>query len=143
MDKQFFLAVADRIKQQVPRIRWIDLDEGQFSTSQRPPVAFPACLIDIAYIHCDTTTGGRQRIQATVTLRVAFLIEPTTNAAAPAYVRPAAMQRFDILESLHHALQWWSGGNLFNPLRRTTATPERTSNGLKVYRITYTTEFYD
>ena len=51
MEKQIFTAVADRLKG-VTAIRWIDADEGQLQASERPPVAFPCCLIEMAYTSC-------------------------------------------------------------------------------------------
>ena len=43
MKKEILKAVMDRIRQEVPALRWVDADEGQLDFSDsRPPVAFPA-----------------------------------------------------------------------------------------------------
>ena len=47
MNKEIFIAVCDRLKTEVPQLRWIDAEEGQLNTGERPAVAFPCCLIDI------------------------------------------------------------------------------------------------
>lgn len=143
MDKVFFISITNHIKECVPSIKWIDADEAQFETRERPPVAFPACLVDISYPHCETLPGGKQKVKATVELRIAFTLQGQTNANAPLAVRQRALTRFDILNEVHQALQWWDGGHLFNPLRRTRSIPERRADGLKVYRVTYETEFFE
>ena len=143
MNKVFFLAVTNHIATNVSQIKWVDADEGQLNVACRPPVAFPACLVDISYPQCESLSGGVQRIRARVELRVVFAIQGSTNAAAPAAVRERSLARFDVLEALHKALQWWNGGGLFNPLKRISSTPERRADDLKVYRVVYETEFFD
>jgi hypothetical protein len=143
MNKDFFIAITDHIKTSVPQIKWVDADEAQLNVSVRPPLAFPACLVDISYPHCETISGGKQHISARVELRVVFNIQGSTNAAAPAMVRERSLARFDTLEALHKALQWWNADGLFNPLRRISSTPERRADDLKVYKMVYETEFFD
>ena len=143
MNKVFFLAVTNHIAANVSQIKWVDADEGQLNVACRPPVAFPACLVDISYPQCESLSGGVQRIRARVELRVVFAIQGSTNAAAPAAVRERSLARFDVLEALHKALQWCNGGGLFNPLKRISSTPERRADDLKVYRVVYETEFFD
>lgn len=143
MNKVFFLAVTNHIAANVSQIKWVDAEEGQLNVACRPPVAFPACLVDISYPQCESLSGGVQRIRARVELRVVFAIQGSTNAAAPASVRERSLARFDVLEALHKALQWWNGGGLFNPLKRISSTPERRADDLKVYRVVYETEFFD
>ena len=143
MNKVFFLAVTTHLAANVSQIKRVDADEGQLNVACRPPVAFPACLVDISYPQCESLSGGVQRIRARVELRVVFAIQGSTNAAAPAAVRERSLARFDVLEALHKALQWWNGGGLFNPLKRISSTPERRADDLKVYRVVYETEFFD
>lgn len=143
MNKVFFLAVTNHIAANVSQIKWVDADEGQLNVACRPPVAFPACLVDISYPQCESLSGGVQRIRARVELRVVFAIQGSTNAAAPAAVRERSLARFDVLEALHKALQWWNGGGLFNPLKRISSTPERRADDLKVYKVVYETVFID
>ena len=143
MNKDFFIAITDHIKTSVPQIKWVDADEAQLNVVGRPPLAFPACLVDISYPHCVTISGGKQHVSARVELRVVFNIQGSTNAAAPAMVRERSLARFDTLEALHKALQWWNADGLFNPLRRISSTPERRADDLKVYKVVYETEFFD
>ena len=125
MNKEIFIAVCDRLKTEVPGLRWIDAEEGQLNTGERPAVAFPCCLIDISYPSCETHMGGRQKINAQIQLR------------------EHALSCMDTLDKIHEALQWWNGGNLFNPMRRLRGAPEKRADGLKVYNVIYETEFMD
>ena len=146
MDKDFFIAIADRLRDTVPALRWIELEEGQLSSTDRTAVAFPCALIDIAYADCKTlgASSGTQRVRATVTVRVAFQRLVPTALTSPAEIRSHALGYLDTLQYIHkEALQWWNGDGLFNPLRRLSCLPEKHGGDLKVYVMTYETEFFD
>ena len=143
MEKELFIAVCDRLKEAVPELRWIDADEGQLNVSERPPVAVPCCLVEMSYPQCENHTAGTQRVRVQFALRVAFNCCAATNAAAPVAVREQALQRLDTLQRIHEALQWWSYGHRINPVRRVRVTPERRSDGLKVYTAVYESAFMD
>ena len=52
MEKELFIALCDQLKNKVPELRWIDSDQGQLNVSERPPVAFPCCLVEmLSLIH--------------------------------------------------------------------------------------------
>lgn len=144
MDKELFLKICDRLKNEVPALHWIDAEEGQLEVKERPPVAFPCALVDISYINCKTYSGGRQQVKANVIIRVAFQrVTASSNAAAPMPARLCALSRFDTINAIHQALQWWNGDGLFNPLRRLRAIPEKRSGDIRVWNMTYETEFID
>ncbi len=144
MDKQFMIAVCDRLKEKVATLRWIDAEEGQLDTGERPPVAFPCALVDISYVDCKTLSGGAQHVKANVTLRVAFQrVSQSSSTSAPMPVRLFALSRLDTLEAIHKALQWWNGDGLFNPMRRLRCVPGKQSGDIKVYNMVYETEFAD
>ena len=56
-------------------------------------------------------------------------------------MRERALQHLDVLEKIHAALQWWNNGQTINPLQRLSVIPERRTDGLKVYLMTYETSF--
>lgn len=144
MDQELIIAVCDRITSKVPVIRWVDIEDGQLDVKDRPPVVFPCALVDMAYTDCRTLTGGTQRVKAQITVRVAFQrLTPSSVSSAPSGARLCALSRFNDLNALHGALQWWNGGGLFNPLQRLRCIPERRSGDVRVYSLTYETEFTD
>lgn len=142
MNKQIFIDICDRIENEVPEFRWIDWDEGQLDMqSERPSLAFPACLVDIIYPSCDDLTNTEQLVKANIILRVAFMPTGATNQKSP--VRTSALATFDTIDKLHTKLQGWHNAGAFAPLSRTGATRERRKDGIKVYRISYQTTFED
>ena len=145
MYKELFTAVCDRLEAEVPQLRWIDAEIGQLSSrgDTRPPVAFPCALVEISYTSCDTLSGGRQRITAEVQLRVGFDIQGPTNSKVPDRFRDMALSYMDVLDSIHQAMQWWDGGHMFGPMRRTRAVPDKSGAGFKSWLVTYTTTFLD
>lgn len=146
MDKELFIAVCDRLKSKAPSLRWIDAEDGQLSSSERPSVAFPCALVDMSYVDCRTIPGsfGNQRVKANITIRVAFQKVSATNTDAPTEVRFRALGYYDVLREIHKkALQWWNGGGLFNPMCRLRCIPEKRNDGLKVFTMVYETEFSD
>ena len=52
MEKELFIALCDQLKNKVPELRWIDSDQGQLNVSERPPVAFPCCLVVVFHLVC-------------------------------------------------------------------------------------------
>ncbi|OQB81401.1 MAG: hypothetical protein BWX87_00666 [Bacteroidetes bacterium ADurb.Bin123] len=139
MNKEVIILISNRLKSQVPAIKWIDIDTGQLDIlTQRPPVAFPACLVDLTYPQCDDTGEHIQIVTANVILRLAFDFTGATNSASP--VRETSLGFLDVIEAVHEALQGWSNSAL-SSFSRINAQPERRKDGLKVYRITYQTAF--
>lgn len=139
MNKEIYESIADRIGSEVSALRWIDLDNGQFESPDRPSVAFPACLIDMAYPLCEDQGETVQNVTCQVTLRVAFLLSgPTSNANTQ--VRGESLSIFQVLEDIHAALQNWDTDQLGSFSRR-SVTPERRNDGIKVYRMVYQSIF--
>ena len=145
MYKELFTAVCDRLEKEVPQLRWIDADMGQLSSrgDSRPPVTFPCALVEISYPSCDTLSGGKQRINAEIHLRIGFDVPGPTNSKVPDRYRDMALSYMDVLDKVHQAMQWWDGGRLFNPMKRMKAVPEKVSTGFRTYLLTYTTAFVE
>lgn len=68
MNKELFMAVCDRLRAEVPELRWIDAEMNQLNVTPRPPVAFPCCLVDMRYLQCVSQTAGTQRVRARSTI---------------------------------------------------------------------------
>ena len=105
MEKELFIALCDQLKNKVPELRWIDSDQGQLNVSERPPVAFPCCLVEMSYPQCTTHMAGKQRVRVRFQLQVAFNVWGTANASAPQESREKALQQYDTLQNIHKALQ--------------------------------------
>lgn len=139
MNKQIFLDIANRLEDKVATLRWIDWDSGQIDLqTQRPAVAFPACLIDMAYPEIMNTGRYKQTVTANITLRLVFMPQGDTHHKST--VRDDALEVFDVIETIHDALQGW-GNTALSDLERISAQAERRRDGLKVYRVVYQTSF--
>lgn len=143
MDKTIIIALMERIRAQVPEIRWIDLDMGQLQVAERPPIAYPACLLDMEYTACNQL--NREDQQVTVSIRLSIIADGigTTHAGTPTYIRDKALSVMDVLQRLHNALQWWDNDRMWMPITRSSVRPERRSDGLKVYNAVYQLRYID
>lgn len=103
----------------------------------------PCCLVEMSYPQCTTHMAGKQRVRVRFQLQVAFNVWGTANASAPQESREKALQQYDTLQNIHKALQWWSFGRKINPTSRVSVLTENRSNGLKIFRMIYESEFMD
>jgi hypothetical protein len=145
MDKQIYLAISARILQEVPEFKWIDYDWGQLSSSERPAVAFPCVLIDIAYSDCRNLSEGagatEQLVTASISLKLAFEPFGDTRAGIAPDLQNAGLKPLNTIDALHTALQGWNGGGTFSGLSRKRGNSVPPRNSLKVYNLTYETRF--
>jgi len=141
MNKEVISQIFARLEAEAESLNWIDIDTGQLDLlNQRPPVAFPACLVDISYPQCEEVGGDAQIVTANVALRLAFDFTGATNLHSP--VRETSLAFLEVLEQVHEALQGWSSDAL-SIFSRLSAAPERRRDGLKVYRVLYQTTFQE
>ena len=144
MDKQIYLSISARLNSLVPDLKWIDYDWGQLN-DERPSVAYPCALIDIAFPDCRNLAEGtgvvEQRVNASITIKLAFEPLGASQVTAPEESRMTALKPLDTIAVLHTALQGWNGDGTFGGLarRRAGAIPRR--DKLKVYNIVYETTF--
>ena len=148
MKKEILKAVMDRIRQEVPALRWVDADEGQLDFSDsRPPVAFPCCLVELSYPDADNIAAAHasvQRVEAAVSLKIGFNDCASFNVNKPVQVQGTAFARLDMLENIHRILQGFRPvEGCVKSLRRKSCRPQKRPDGLKVYEAVYVAEFID
>lgn len=147
MKKKYFNDVLARLEEAVPALRWIDADEGQLNFSDsRPPIAFPGCLVEMTVPGCENMSvdpRGPQRIEVRFNLKVAFNDCASFNTKSPGMVRQKADERFDVIESIHCALQGWRTESCVKALSRMSVAAEKRPDGLKVYNCLYVALFMD
>lgn len=140
--KTIYNALIERLKT-LPKLKYIDMDTGQlevpFSSTKRPPLAYPAILISIAVTRTKELTERSQLCSATVTLRLAD--DTPMRTAAHRSERTASMEIYDLVEEVRDTLQGFTGGEAFSPLSRVSQERERISDGLFVCRMTFETTF--
>lgn len=142
--KVIYSAVMEQLKNKLPELKWIDLDEGQLENyTERPTITYPCVLIGISLSQCEDYYGKVQTCDATVIIRVVQSI-PTRriNSVATDKVRETALERYDLVDKVYAALQSFDT-NEFSPLSRTRQNKETRQDGLFVYRIELSTTFRD
>jgi len=142
MDKQIYLTISARLNTEVADLKWIDYDWGQLN-DERPAIAYPCALIDIAWSDCKNLAEGigalEQMVTVVITVKLAFQPLGESQVTAPDEARANALKPLDTIASLHSALQGWNGGGIMAGLarRRGAAIPRR--DRLKVYNLIYET----
>jgi len=139
--KTIYTAVMERLKTQVPALKWIELDIGQLS-QQQPPVAFPCALVGIKLTRCQSVTDTQQDCEARITVRLAFNTQLNTAAAVPDAARNTSLAVYDTIAAVYAALQGWGTDN-FDSLSRTAQGDEPPRNGLFSYKLEFSTTFED
>lgn len=140
--KQEYLEDVLAALAEVKSLRWVDAQEGQldYYTEDRPPVAWPCCLVEVAVTAARNLSAmavGPQRCTLTCTLQIAFNDCASLNSRTPGQVRDVALRRFDVLQEVKDALHGRWFDHFQQPYSRTSCVPERREDGLKVYRMTF------
>jgi len=139
--KTVYNEVIARLADQVPVLKWIEMDMNQLSQAQ-PSVKFPCGLIGIKLPKCKSITNTLQDCEARISIRLAFDTQMRTAAATPEDARNASMAVYDTIADVYAALQGW-GTQYFNTLDRTSQGDEPTKNGLFIYKLEFSTTFED
>jgi hypothetical protein len=131
--KTIYSAILARLTERAPELAWIDIDLGQADNQrERPGVAFPCALVDVALNNCEDLYGAAQLCRASVRVRV--IQNPPVNRT------PEGLERYGLVNSVYDALQGY-GTDYFNPLTRKSQQRESRSDGLFIVRIEFATEF--
>ena len=138
--KNIFESITERLDT-IPELKWVDEDKGQMNF-ERPPVLFPAALVDIQLPKTDDLNAKMQNCQVVITVRLCFDFNGSTNTKAPASARAKSLAYYDLAEKVYKKLQGW-GTNEFNPLSRKQFLPEKRPDAYKVVAVPFTTSFRD
>ncbi len=128
------LAVQERIKTVVPSIKWIDQDLGQleFYSMDRPPVLFPAALIDFSNTDYSDLSANQQIGEGILDIRLAVAAYTPSASVHSLQHREKALEYYNIEHELNKSLHGWCDDRLFSPLARTGAQTERREDNIRV-----------
>ena len=143
MNREVYNALCEQIKNEVPQIKFIDWDTGQLYVDERPPIDYPACLVDINYAGCRDLTTTEQLVTANIILKLVFRPAGDTNNLTPAYVRSKGLECFDVIEDLQNALQGCELDGTVSVISRVSAVKVVRRDRLQVYTITYNTTWQE
>lgn len=125
----------------VPGIKWVDEDKGQMNFSN-PPILFPAALVTISYPSIVNLNKTKQRVNASITVKLCFDYGGNTNGETPQAARDQSLAYYDVMEAVHEALQGFTTGE-FNELQRANSVPIPRPDAYKTNSSLYTTQFLD
>lgn len=143
MEKDILVALMSHIEKQVKELRWVDIEDGQLMTVERPPIALPACLVDMSYVQCVPLEGRRQKVFVELRMTLVFEALGATHTGVPTQVRGEAMRRYDVMNKLHDALQGWTNNKVFFPCTRVRVSPKVRRDRLKVFEAVYSLSYID
>ncbi|WP_143960242.1 hypothetical protein [Litoribacter populi] len=129
--------------QEIPELRWIDLDKGQLDSYEtRPNVNFPCALISMQLPRCEDLGAKKQQCTALVTIRLGFDFSGNTSSVTPEAERAKSLAYFDLCEKVYQKLQGWNDENI-NKFSRQNFREERRGDNYKVVAIPFSSGFLD
>ncbi|MDM1557073.1 hypothetical protein HX126_21185 [Chryseobacterium indologenes] len=143
---QIILDLYDRISKEVPEINYIDQDLGQLGQTgdnEKPPLSYPALLIDFPDSeYSDISTGG-QIGEVQISFQLIFDTYSQTWHKSPTTVIMKGLDYLKIEQKLHKCLQRWNL-DYFSPLNRKSVKSQNNNDiGLRVRQSIYTTQYED
>jgi hypothetical protein len=141
-----YLEIADRLKAEVPELRWIDQDFGQLEHFEyKPGVSFPCALIDFIGADYDALATGSQFGNVTVQVRLGFAPFSSSQQNAPTDVKEKALAYYDIEQKIVNALHNWPSSISQVLVRKNIFTEHRENDqiGLRVRVLSFTTAYED
>lgn len=146
MDRKIYNQILEVLKEEVPELRWIDLDMGQLDTNKRPAVAFPCLLVATAIngaaTHYQEADNYGQTCNVSITVTLAFDTVGATNSAAPQNVVDNSLSVYNIIDSVQKSLQGLETDTM-ERLVRVSQSKKNSRNGLFQYEIRFSTTVED
>lgn len=138
-----FLAIQQRIQDQVAGIKYIDQDLGQLKSGIRPPVSWPCVLVDFEDFSFSNISENVQVARGTVVLTLAFAPRSSSAQATPLTYLKQAINYYELEWDLHRAVQGWSPGDDYGALVRTEVTTQKRADSYRVREIRYSITYED
>jgi hypothetical protein len=137
-----FLAIQDRILDQVPEIKYIDQNLGQYMPEEfRKQMLFPCVLIDFPNTNFSEMQGNNQLGELTIVATLFHDIWNNTSSITPIEIKQSGLKYLEIDQKLFMALQGWNP-DFCQPLIRLNAKSHNSNEaGLVVRETTFTTQF--
>ncbi len=136
--------VQARLNSKVPELKYIDEDWGQLDYYYpNPPVKWPCSLIDATAATWSNAGNLQQLGLVQVKIRVADMKLTNSSAKAPSGQKTVSFSFFVLLRNIYKALHGWSGDESYTALIRTATNRVKREDGVRIYEVTFTTNFTD
>jgi hypothetical protein len=134
MIKEIFTSIQTKITTDVPAVRFIDFEQGQFE-DEMPPVSFPAVLVSFTNSTFFNLGKGAQFGTQLLSIRAAFKVRERTHSIAKPAFKAVGLAHLDILEAIKKALAGLSGAS-FNGLVLLSESNEARED-YRIYTLSY------
>lgn len=139
-----FLAIQDRILDQVPEIKYIDQNLGQYMHEEfRKQMLFPCVLIDFPNTNFSEMQGNNQLGDLTIVATLFHDVWNNTSSITPIEIKQAGLQYLETDQKLFMALQGWNPEYCEALIRTHSKSHNANEAGLIVRETTFTTQFED
>lgn len=139
--KELFLHISDRLTTDVPTIRWIDFDLGQFDGGQNPPVSFPAALVAFEQASYVPLSAGKRTARQAFRLRIGFVLRERTHSKTESSFRSDALEHLDVIEAAKNALVGTSSG-AFSGIRLDGQSNEQRADH-RIYQLSFSCQIWE
>jgi len=134
---EIFLALLQKIADEVQELREVDMDWGQLETQEETyPIDFPCCLIDISNVAWEQTGVPFQTGLATVKLKIAVNMLDDTHFSGGKFQN--AVNRLAVVKSVHNTVNLFRDEG-FSKLVRSNTRRYNMPGGIKVTELEYET----
>ena len=132
---ELYKELAEKIKENLPAIEWIDLwhDQVSFLTEELP---FPTPAVFIGFTLLNTEDSGELVQQCNVQVDMYLFFETFSDTYAGSYNQDSALKFLQELTKLH-ALFHGKNGESYSPMRRTGMSREESGGAGNLYRISF------
>ncbi len=139
-----FQALIEKLKIDVPELRYTDQDLGQLENYEiRPAVAWPCGLIDIEeFKYSDQQNFLTQIAEGIISIRLGMVKYTDSNNLTPTIIRENALQYYELEHKVYKALHGWNPTGFGKLLRRASGT-ERREDDIRVRIIKFAVSFTD
>jgi hypothetical protein len=139
-----FLAIQERIQEQVPEIKYIDQNMGQYMNDEfRKNMLFPCLLVDFPTTNFSEMQGNIQLADVSIVVTLFCDIWNHTNNLTPELVKQAGLSYLEIDQKVFMALQGWNP-DFCTPLMRGQSKSHNSNDvGLMVKETQFSSSFED
>ena len=138
--KQVFLEIEEKLRAEVPAVKYVDKNWGQLQQGQ-PPVQWPCVLIDLDHIEYSGTGSAERLARVSLTLTVADRHGVKSSGQAPR--RGEAYQILDLLEQVMETLEGWRVPGTSQALTRERLSKSYSDASHDVYELSYSTAWVE
>ena len=132
-------SLINEIKAKMPEISLVDEDYGQLeyidSETDTYPVTFPCVLLDAADVQWSNISGGSQKGNATIAVKLAIDCYDDTHYGSD--TTDKILTRHAMVEKLHNIVQCFRPDD-GAPMNRISSRFYTSNHGIKVYESQYT-----